>query len=221
MDILFKTYFGSKLYGLQTPESDEDIRGVFLAPAREFLGLGGVKENIDGEGEDESYHEIAKFLNLCLKNSLPALEVLYTPDEFVIEMDPAFQWLRERKDAFLNATFKHCYKGMVHQNLMRAEKETTKTGKFLCHALRICLTAQWVFNEGTFSPVPLQHSRDILYGVKTGEIPSSVARLMVDEELEETLELGEQSDLPDVAPIRDAVDDWLIQLRLEKYEKSR
>ena len=37
--ILFEAISGSKAYGLDTPASDTDIKGVFVAPREMFLSL--------------------------------------------------------------------------------------------------------------------------------------------------------------------------------------
>ena len=40
LNVIMKTVFGSHLYGLSTPESDMDFKGVFVPTAREII-LGG------------------------------------------------------------------------------------------------------------------------------------------------------------------------------------
>ena len=37
--LLFECISGSKAYGLDTPESDTDIKGVFVLPKKRFYGL--------------------------------------------------------------------------------------------------------------------------------------------------------------------------------------
>ncbi len=37
MKILFKTLFGSHLYGTDTEKSDKDYKGIFIAPLSEII----------------------------------------------------------------------------------------------------------------------------------------------------------------------------------------
>lgn len=76
-NIILEGLCGSKAYGLDTAESDEDIKGVYLAPTQEVLGLYGVKDTIDHTNPDWSYHELGKFIRLALKANPTILELLY------------------------------------------------------------------------------------------------------------------------------------------------
>lgn len=49
--IILECISGSRAYGLDTPESDTDIKGVFLLPKRNFYGLNYIKQ-ISNETND-------------------------------------------------------------------------------------------------------------------------------------------------------------------------
>lgn len=233
MTTLLKTVFGSKMYGLSVEGSDEDIRGVFLAPADKFLGLGTYKDVRSGPGEDEKYHEVGQFLKLCLKNALPALEVLFTPDEFVLEAAPEMEWLRENKERFLNQTFLKCYGGMVTQNLQRAFMELKRDDytcgdglgekkyfKFCSHAVRIAETARSVFETGTFSPVVQGPLRTHLLEIRSGKYSRQEAYDLAINTQKELFGLEAGVSLPEQPPICEEVDKWLIELRLDRYRNT-
>lgn len=45
--LLFATISGAHLYGFPSPDSDYDLRGVHILPAREVLGLDPGRETIE------------------------------------------------------------------------------------------------------------------------------------------------------------------------------
>ncbi|WP_026777558.1 nucleotidyltransferase domain-containing protein [Polaribacter sp. Hel_I_88] len=109
--IIFECISGSKAYGLATPNSDTDIRGVFILPKEQFYSLDYVGQ-INNETNDEAYYELRKFIELCAKNNPNILEMLNVPDECVLYKHPLFDEIKEEiflsklcKDTFANYAF--------------------------------------------------------------------------------------------------------------------
>ena len=81
--LLFATISGAHLYGFPSADSDYDLRGVHILPAREVLGLLPKRETIAVEGMREGVeldlvtHDAAKFFSLLLKRNGYVLEQLY------------------------------------------------------------------------------------------------------------------------------------------------
>lgn len=78
---ILKVLIGSQAHGLATPESDNDYRGVFVAPTAEILRLGGSRKQtswIEGKDDDTSW-EIGHFLHLATKCNPTILEVFLAP----------------------------------------------------------------------------------------------------------------------------------------------
>jgi len=80
MKIILEAICGSHAYGLDTPESDIDLKGVFVAPTQEVLSLKKPKETIDKTNPDVCYHEVEKFIRLAMKCNPTILEMLYLDD---------------------------------------------------------------------------------------------------------------------------------------------
>lgn len=80
--ILYECIVGSKAYGLSTPESDTDIKGVFVAPKEMFYGF-SIDDQINNESNDITYYEIGKFLNLLCKSNPTVLEMLFSPEDCI------------------------------------------------------------------------------------------------------------------------------------------
>ena len=85
--LLFKCVSGSKAYGLDTPQSDTDLKGVFYLPKEHFYGLRYIPQ-IGNETNDEVYYELGRFVELLNKNNPSMLELLATPDDCVLERHP-------------------------------------------------------------------------------------------------------------------------------------
>ncbi|XOV66322.1 MAG: DNA polymerase beta superfamily protein [Fluviicola sp.] len=80
--ILFESTNGSRAYGLHTPASDWDIRGVFVLPKDQYYGLNYVSQ-ISNESNDIVYYELQKFVELCLGNNPNILELLNVPKDCI------------------------------------------------------------------------------------------------------------------------------------------
>jgi len=91
--IVFECISGSRAYGLATPESDEDIKGVFILPKDDFYGLNYI-DQISNESNDIVYYELRRFIELLGKSNPGVLELLYTPEDSVLKMHCVFKELR-------------------------------------------------------------------------------------------------------------------------------
>ena len=71
---------GSKAYGLDVKDSDDDYVGVFVPRLREFVSLPGLeRDTYTGNKPDFTLHEIGKFCHLALKGNPAILETLWNP----------------------------------------------------------------------------------------------------------------------------------------------
>ena len=91
---IFETKFGSTLYGTSTPESDLDLKGIYLPSAKEIV-LGNYKKTINicrkkKEGErntkddiDIEIFSLDRFLELLTEGQTTGLDLLFaSPDMF-------------------------------------------------------------------------------------------------------------------------------------------
>ena len=116
---LLRIQHGSHLYGTSTPTSDLDYKGVFLPSGRDIL-LQRVPKVIDkGTGDqhskntkddvDDQSFPLQKFLHMVTTGDTVGTELLFAPDEFIVEMAPEWEMIRASKHLLLN---KQC-KGFV------------------------------------------------------------------------------------------------------------
>ncbi|WP_046756511.1 nucleotidyltransferase domain-containing protein [Kordia jejudonensis] len=91
--IIFECISGSRAYGLDTPTSDIDIRGVFILPKSMYYSLDYI-DQINDETNDTVYYELQKFISLCAKNNPNILELLNISDDCILQKDPLFDKIK-------------------------------------------------------------------------------------------------------------------------------
>lgn len=104
MKIICEFLGGSHSYGLNTPASDEDVRGVFVHTDPRFIvGLGRYEhqENI-ADGNDIKHKEFRAFVNLLKKGNSEAIEALFLPEDQFTVLDPIFVKLRNNRDCLID-----------------------------------------------------------------------------------------------------------------------
>jgi uncharacterized protein len=147
---VFATISGAHLYGFASPDSDVDLRGAFLLPAREMLSLYPPKETITIADNsiielDWVAHDIRKFARMMTSHNGYVLEQLFSP--LVVLGTPAFAELRELgKGCVTRPTARH-YLGFAHGRRKRLQ-EPEPTVKHLLYAYRVYLSGIHLMRTG-------------------------------------------------------------------------
>lgn len=81
--LIFEAITGSRAYGLDMPNSDTDIRGVFVLPKEEFYSLRYTAQ-VSNDTNDIVYYELGRFIELLSKSNPNILELLGTPENKVL-----------------------------------------------------------------------------------------------------------------------------------------
>lgn len=116
MKTLVSMKFGSHLYGTATPESDTDIKGVFLPELRELLlakaskhrhattGANDTKNT--AEDKDEEFYSLQYFVELACLGETVALDMLHAPSEMLLSTSPTWEALRSHRSRFYTRSLK-------------------------------------------------------------------------------------------------------------------
>ena len=91
--LIFEAITGSKSYGLDTATSDTDIKGVFVLPKDLFYGLEYTAQ-VNNETNDIVYYELKRFMELLSKNNPNILELLSTPENYVLYKHSVMKMLK-------------------------------------------------------------------------------------------------------------------------------
>lgn len=112
--IIFECKVGSKLYGTDNPNSDDDIMGVFINstdeifelqnPSSEWtmdIKLSNSERNIAGD-IDKKYYSVKKFLQLAGEGQSKQLEMLFTPEDKITIKTPEWNLITKDISIFLS-----------------------------------------------------------------------------------------------------------------------
>ncbi|MFP9115276.1 DNA polymerase beta superfamily protein [Flavobacterium sp. RHBU_3] len=115
--ILFEAIAGSKSFGLDTPTSDTDIKGVFYMAKELFYGMEYIPQ-ISNETNDVVYYEIGRYIELLSKNNPNILELLASPTDCILYKHPVME--RIVLTDFLSKLCKDTFAGYAATQIKKA-----------------------------------------------------------------------------------------------------
>ncbi len=150
--LLFVTISGAHLYGFHSPDSDYDLRGVHILPARQVLGLDSIQETIefsedrDGVEIDLVTHDLRKYFTLLLRKNGYVLEQIFSP--LVVHTMPEHAELRAIAQTCITRHHSHHYFGFAETQWKLFEKEQPRRIKPLLYVYRVLLTGIHLMRTG-------------------------------------------------------------------------
>lgn len=111
---IVKTVHGSHLYGLNTPTSDLDQKQVFVINDIRDVILGRGREATREQNEklDLESMSLHKFFEGLSRGEMIAVDIIHTPEEFILEKDPVWNEIRTMRDQFYTKGMKS-YMGYI------------------------------------------------------------------------------------------------------------
>ena len=232
---VFATISGAHLYGFASPDSDVDLRGAFLLPARAVLGLHPPAETISIEDKsridlDWVAHDLRKFARLMTNHNGYVLEQLFSP--LVVLSTPAFEELRDLgRGCITRPTMRH-YQGFARGRRKRLH-EPEPTVKHLLYAYRVFLSGIHLMRTGEVV-ANIATLNDLFRLTQVGELVDrkrhGAEKMALDatelaihdrhlDQLEaELLDAHAASRLPEAPTTADALEDLVVRLRLGRGE---
>lgn len=108
---IFLTIHGSIAYGLNTPESDIDVRGITIPTKEYFTGFNKKFNEYIISDPDCTIFNIVKFFNLSSQGNPNTLELLFVDPEHHIYVDALGRSLIDNRNYFLSKQLKERYIG--------------------------------------------------------------------------------------------------------------
>lgn len=101
--LIFFCKAGSHAYGLNAPDSDLDLRGIYIGPPEHVFGISGRVEQYDKfKFVDTQIWELRKFLRLASQCNPNMIEILFTPENAIIYSGYEWEMLTDIRDLFLS-----------------------------------------------------------------------------------------------------------------------
>ena len=123
---IFKCITGSFAHGTYIEgKSDIDYKSIYIQDSDEILSMGYVPQ-IDITQDDVMW-EIQKFIELLENGNPSSLEILFSPQDCILETSPQFNILLENKEMFLT---KKCAKSFANFGISQIKKASATGKKF-------------------------------------------------------------------------------------------
>jgi uncharacterized protein len=173
--LLLDCISGSKAYGLDTAQSDTDLKGVFLLPKKAYYGLQFI-EQVNNDTNDEVYYELRRFVDLLAKNNPNILELLNTPADCIRYRNPIMDLLKP--ELFLSKLCQQSFAGYAQTQIKKAkglnkkivnpvDKERKSVGDFcfIVHGQGSISLNAWLalkgFRQEDCGLVSINHMREV------------------------------------------------------------
>lgn len=221
-NIILEGVTGSVAYGLDTKDSDVDIKGVYLLSTSKILELNfnPSKTTKDNTKPDWVYHEVGKFMKLILSGNPTITELLYL--EEYTQMDGIGQSLVDNRDLFLcTRSVMDAYRGYAKSQALRLNNRTQqgldgydsalkkRFAKHTRHCFRLLLQARQLLETGTLTVRVTPEQREWLFSMGEQDVDTVVTTFMkMDKEFDNI-----KSVLPDKPDIK-TLNEILYQIRM-------
>ncbi len=120
----FITLHGSHAYGTNTADSDIDVRGLCIPPAKYFHGYLEHFDQFQVHSPTQDFvdYNLVKFMDMAAKCNPNALEILFTDPQHHIKVTHVGRRLLDMRELFLSKKAKHTFAGYAVSQLGRIKR---------------------------------------------------------------------------------------------------
>jgi uncharacterized protein len=207
--VLFACESGSRGWGFASPDSDYDVRFLYVHRVDEYLRVlpgRDVIEEVPGPVFDVNGWDLRKALGLLAKGNATLIEWLSSP--VVYRQDDAFVSVLREAAAKVYRPIRsfHHYYSMARGNYREYLQGDLVRAKKYLYVLRPILAAQWVCTKPTMPPMAFESLVSEL--IHDPAVLDSIAVL-----LEQKRRVGEAELLPRIAVLNTFIEDSLAELQ--------
>lgn len=155
--ILYACETGSRAWGFPSPDSDYDVRMIYMHDIDWYLSLSDKKDTIEFMSEDGELDvtgwDIKKCLKLMWKSNGALLERVQSP--ILYREVPGIQELLQSysQRCFAPIAAMHHYLGMARNSFSDVEGKDEVKLKKLFYALRATLCCKWILEKDAVPPI--------------------------------------------------------------------
>ncbi len=231
VQLLYLTLSGSHATGTATPESDLDVRGVFLPPWEVLVGLDKM-ETLEIKSKDVVLHSARKFVTLCVQGNPNILDWLFVPKDCRWFVQPEFKFqIQDHRRNFLSKRLHTRFRGYARGHFQKMRRGSTRDlgadrkadmekhgypTKNAMHLIRLARTGCEVLESGEYN-VHRPDAEELLAirrGEWTAERVEEVGLALIDR-MDEAVKKSELPDNPDMV----LINRWLVTMtkRLNRW----
>jgi len=234
--LIFITVSGAHLYGFPSQDSDFDLRGAHIIPIEKLLGLGSERETIERKVEiagleiETVTHDVRKYLRLLLKHNGYVLEQLYSP--LIVHTTPEHDELKTLGRGCITRGHALHYLGFARNEWALLEKRPSL--KRLLYVYRVLLSGTYLMRTGSVEANLVKLNEVFRLPQIPDLIDQKISRTEWTEiagdlsfhhgeyeRLSGALQAAaEASTLPETVSSEDALNDFLIRIRLNPMESN-
>ncbi len=165
--ILFACETGSRAWGFASPDSDYDIRVLYVHELDWYLSLSDKKDDLvlmaENNDIDITGWELRKSLRLLNKSNVSMIERLQSPIHY--RCDPEFleKMLEITKANYSRKAAVYHYKSMAGKFLDDMDNSSSYKLKGFFYALRACSACKWILDRKELPPIEFM---ELLNGIE-------------------------------------------------------
>lgn len=132
-ELLYLVCSGSHAWGLERPDSDIDLRGIYKDPLHKVISVNRGADTIEYKDGlyDFQLYEVEKFLRMLCNHNGNMVNMLWLPQPRIVTLKLPFAWL---STTFLTKRLRYYYRGYAEGQRKRAMSE--RGGKALIYTYR-------------------------------------------------------------------------------------
>ncbi|MDR2919011.1 MAG: nucleotidyltransferase domain-containing protein [Tannerella sp.] len=164
--ILYSCESGSRAWGFPSPDSDYDVRFIYLYTLEDYLTIQPKKDHLSFPINDEldiSGWDISKVLQLITKSNTTPFEWLQSPVIYRENQAHKEQLWQLSQNYFCPRSNIHHYLGVARGAMETMQDEYIKIKK-LFYVLRPLLAALWCVERASIAPMNILPLMDLLSG---------------------------------------------------------
>jgi len=171
--ILYAVESGSRAWGFASPDSDFDIRFIYVWPEDRYLEVLTPEDTIELPIEDDldaGGWELKKALSLLRKSNGPLVEWLHSPIVYRAKEGFLREWRDVLGEVFSPYGQVAHYRGLARQMWFGSLQGDTVRAKSYLYCLRATACAKWVEERGSVPPVCFGEVKVVLPDEVGGEL---------------------------------------------------
>lgn len=128
--LMMECVAGSHMYGINRPESDKDIRGLYRLPSEAWISINEPAMEIADDKQDIKYYELRKFVKLAADCNPNIIEMLFVPDDCLSFKTGVYDVLVDNRGLFVTKKAKHTFLGYSYSQIKRAKGQNKKINEY-------------------------------------------------------------------------------------------